>query len=104
MCLGVPGKLVDVNRDGEVSLGRVSFDGVVRQVCLELVPEAEPGDYVLVHVGFALSRIDEEEARRVFELLAELPVLAERPEAVAEDAVGDATVLVAPGTTVKDTA
>ena len=53
-------------------MGKVSFGGVVRTVCLECLPEAVPGDYVLVHVGFALSRIDEDEARRVFDLLAEL--------------------------------
>jgi len=72
MCLAVPGRLTEVFADGDVLMGKVSFDGVVRRVCLECVPEATPGEYVLVHVGFALSRIDEREAMRVFELLREL--------------------------------
>ncbi len=77
MCLGVPGKVIEVTPDGEIRMGRVSFDGVVRRVCLEYVPEAAPGDYVVVHVGFALTRIDEREAARIFELLEQLPVLDE---------------------------
>jgi hydrogenase expression/formation protein HypC len=52
-------------------MGRVDFGGVLKRVCLEYVPEVVPGEYVLVHVGFALTRLDEDEARRVFELLAE---------------------------------
>ena len=75
MCLAVPGQLTQVFCDGDVRMGSVSFAGVVRRVCLECVPEALPGDYVLVHVGFALSRIDAQEARRVFELLRELDAL-----------------------------
>lgn len=85
MCLGVPGRIVDVDTSEVVRLGRVSFDGVVRRVCLEYVPEAVPGDYVLVHVGFALQRIDEEEAKRVFELLEELPLLDERLDPATEE-------------------
>jgi hydrogenase expression/formation protein HypC len=78
MCLAVPGRLVDVFVEDTIRMGHVNFEGVVRQVCLECVPDAAPGDYVLVHVGFALSRIDEAEARRVFELLKELAPLEER--------------------------
>ncbi|HEX4340436.1 MAG TPA: HypC/HybG/HupF family hydrogenase formation chaperone [Polyangiaceae bacterium] len=72
MCLAVPGLLTEVFVDGDVRMGKVSFGGVSRAVCLECLQDAVPGDYVLVHVGFALSRIDEEEAMRVFELLKEL--------------------------------
>ncbi|HVU02466.1 MAG TPA: HypC/HybG/HupF family hydrogenase formation chaperone [Polyangiaceae bacterium] len=72
MCLAVPGRLVEVSMDGDVRMGKVSFGGVSRGVCLECVPAAVPGDYVLVHVGFALSVIDEAEANRVFAMLAEL--------------------------------
>jgi len=72
MCLAVPGQVTCVYSDGDVRMGRVSFGGVVRNVCLECVPEAGPGDYVLVHVGFALSRLDEAQAIRVFELLQDL--------------------------------
>jgi hydrogenase expression/formation protein HypC len=72
MCLGVPGQLVEVFAEDGLAMGRVRFSGVSRTVCLELVPDAAVGDYVLVHVGFALSRIDPSEAARLDELLAEL--------------------------------
>jgi hydrogenase expression/formation protein HypC len=58
-------------------MGRVEFGGMFKRVCLEHVPEVQPGEYVLVHVGFALSRIDEAEAQRVFDLLGELNQLSE---------------------------
>lgn len=77
MCLGVPGKVVETYREHDVLMAKVEFDGVFRRVCLEHVPEARPGDYVLVHVGFALSRIDEDEARRIFEFLASMDQLDE---------------------------
>ena len=70
MCLGIPGKVVETYREHDVLMGKVDFSGVCKRVCLEHVPEVRPGEYVLVHVGFALSRIDEQEARRVFEFLA----------------------------------
>jgi hydrogenase expression/formation protein HypC len=69
MCLGIPGKVVETYREHDVLMGKVDFTGVFKRVCLEHVPEVQPGEYVLVHVGFALSRIDETEARRVFEFL-----------------------------------
>jgi hydrogenase expression/formation protein HypC len=69
MCLGIPGKVVETYREHDVLMGKVDFSGVRKRVCLEHVSEVRPGDYVLVHVGFALSRIDEAEALRVFEFL-----------------------------------
>lgn len=69
MCLGVPGKVVETYREHDVLMAKVDFNGLIRRVCLEHVPEAAPGDYVLVHVGFALSRLDEAEARQVFDFL-----------------------------------
>ncbi len=83
MCLGIPGKVVETYREQDLRMAKVDFGGVSKRVCLEHVPEAGPGDYVIVHVGFALSRIDEEEAQRVFALLAELEELDElkAPEA-----------------------
>jgi hydrogenase expression/formation protein HypC len=69
MCLGIPGKVVETYQEQDVLMGKVQFGGVFKRVCLEHVPEVRPGDYVLVHVGFALSRIDETEARRVFDFL-----------------------------------
>jgi hydrogenase expression/formation protein HypC len=58
-------------------MGTVQFGGITKQACLEHVPEVRPGDYVVVHVGFALSRVDEAEARRIFDLLAEMKALEE---------------------------
>ena len=78
MCLGIPGRIVNIedNLLG-VPMGKVSFGGIVKEVCLAFTPEAQVGDYVIVHVGFALSRLDEEEARQTLEMLAELEKLAE---------------------------
>jgi hydrogenase expression/formation protein HypC len=69
MCLGIPGRVIETRREHDVLMGKVDFGGVCKRVCLEHVPEARPGDYVLVHVGFALSILNEAEARRVFEFL-----------------------------------
>lgn len=69
MCLGIPGKVLETYREHDVLMGKVDFSGVVKRVCLEHVSGVLPGEYVLVHVGFALSRIDEAEARLVFEFL-----------------------------------
>jgi hydrogenase expression/formation protein HypC len=68
MCLGIPGQVVEPPKDG---LARIDVSGVRREVSVAFVPEVQPGDWVLVHVGFALARIDEEEARATLELLAE---------------------------------
>lgn len=81
MCLGIPGKVIDTYREHDVLMGKVEFGGVAKKVCLEHIPDVRPGEYVLVHVGFALSRIDEDEAARVFELLRELNQLGELEEA-----------------------
>ena len=73
MCLAVPGKILTVtDGDGLTRSGRVSFGGVVREVNLAFVPEAAVGDYVMVHVGFAISRVDEHEAERIFDYLAQM--------------------------------
>ncbi|MFO0968226.1 MAG: HypC/HybG/HupF family hydrogenase formation chaperone [Gemmataceae bacterium] len=77
MCLGIPGKVVETYREHDVLMGRVDFSGVMKRVCLEHVSDSRPGDYVLVHVGFALSRLDEAEARRVFEFLEQMNQLDE---------------------------
>jgi hydrogenase expression/formation protein HypC len=76
MCLGVPGRIVEITHEAPLRTGRVDFGGIAKDVCLFYVPEAQPGDYVLVHVGFALSRIDEEEARRTLESLRRAGQLA----------------------------
>lgn len=77
MCLGIPGKVTQTYREYDVLMGKVEFGGVSKRVCLEHVPEVQVGEYVLVHVGFALSRIDETEAQRVFQFLDEMNQLDE---------------------------
>jgi hydrogenase expression/formation protein HypC len=84
MCLAVPGKIISIEAaDATFRTGRVDFGGIVKSVSLSYVPEAMLGDYVLVHVGFALSIVDEEEAQQVFAYLREMGELAELKEAVA---------------------
>lgn len=75
MCLAVPGKILDCALNNGTRTARVQFGGVTRQVCLDFVPESQVGDYVMVHVGFAISRVDEAEAKRTYELLEEMGVL-----------------------------
>jgi hydrogenase expression/formation protein HypC len=77
MCLAVPGRVVEITGEGELRTGRVDFSGVQRQACLAYTPEVAVGDYVLVHVGFAISRIDEEAAKETLEALRQLGELAE---------------------------
>ncbi len=78
MCLAIPGKLIEISQDSQgVRMGRADFGGIVKQVCLEYTPEVNAGDYVLVHVGFALGKVDEEEAARTYQLLEEMNQLTE---------------------------
>jgi hydrogenase expression/formation protein HypC len=79
MCLGVPGKVVEMIDESPLgmTMARVSFGGIVKEVCLAYVPEAQVDDYVIVHAGFALNVIDEEEAMEVFEMLKQMEELAE---------------------------
>lgn len=78
MCLGMPGRILDTRDDRGLLMGTVDFGGVKREVCLAYVAdEAAPGDYVIVHAGFAITRVDEEEARRTFEALREMSQLEE---------------------------
>jgi hydrogenase expression/formation protein HypC len=77
VCLGIPGKVIKTYREHEVLMGKVDFSGVSKQVCLEHVPNVQIGQYVLVHVGFALSQIDEAEAQRVFDFLKGMDQLDE---------------------------
>lgn len=77
MCLAIPGKILSSEELGFARIGRVQFGGTVRQCRLDFVPEASVGDYVLVHVGFAISTIDEQEAHRTYQLLEEMGSLEE---------------------------
>lgn len=82
MCLAIPGKIESITGDEPLTrLAKINFGGVFKEASLAYVPEAKPGDYVIVHVGFALSIVDEIEARKVFEYLKEIDQLAELEEA-----------------------
>ncbi|MCX7680900.1 MAG: HypC/HybG/HupF family hydrogenase formation chaperone [Anaerolineae bacterium] len=74
MCLGVPGRIVEISEDTSAlaRMGKVDFGGVLREVCLAYTPEAQVGDYVIVHAGFAISRLEEEEALETLRLLEEV--------------------------------
>jgi hydrogenase expression/formation protein HypC len=74
VCLGIPGRVLSVS-EGDLRLAKVEFGGIVKEVCLAYVPEAGVGDYVIVHVGFAISRVDAAEAARVFSYLDEIEEL-----------------------------
>lgn len=84
MCLAIPGKILEVAELGPLRSARVQFGGIVRQVSLNFVPEARMGDYVMVHVGFAISKVDAAEAERTYKLLEEMGALeGELPPAEA---------------------
>jgi hydrogenase expression/formation protein HypC len=91
MCLGIPGRIVDVRDDAGLPMGTVDFGGVRRDVCLAYVADdIAAGDYVVVHVGFAISKVDEEEAKRTYEILKEMSQLEELEwmGEVADNALG----------------
>jgi hydrogenase expression/formation protein HypC len=78
MCLAIPGKITSISGDDPlIRTGKIDFGGIIKEASLAYVPEANIGDYVIVHVGFAISRLDEEEANKVFEYLREMEELSE---------------------------
>lgn len=77
MCLAVPGRVLDIEERDGTRMASVDFGGVVKEVCLEYLPDLRVGEYAIVHVGFALQRLDEESARQTLELFAELGMLQE---------------------------
>jgi len=82
MCLAIPGKIESISsNDPLLRMGRINFGGIVKEASLAYVPEAAIGDYVIVHVGFALSRMDEEEARKIFDYVKAMEDLSELKEA-----------------------
>jgi hydrogenase expression/formation protein HypC len=72
MCLGIPGKVLEVFQQGDMPMGKVEFGGIVKEACLAYTPEAQVGDYVIVHVGFAISRVDEAEAAEIRSYLEQI--------------------------------
>lgn len=78
MCLGVPGKIIEIQENPiGMTMGKVDFAGIVKEVCLAYVPDAQTGDYVVVHVGFAISKVDEQQAADVFNFLQNMGDLGE---------------------------
>ena len=77
MCLGVPGKIIDIYQQGDLTMGKIDFGGVTREACLAYVPEAQIGNYTVIHVGFALHLISEEEAQETLSLLREIAAVGE---------------------------
>ncbi len=86
MCLGIPGEVVETREENGLKFGKVKFAGIARDVCLECVPDVMVGEFVLVHVGFAISKIDAEEAARTYRILEELGETADLMAGSAEDA------------------
>jgi len=77
MCLGIPGKVIQIYEINGIKMGKVDFGGVIREACLEYLPEIQIGEYTIVHVGFGISKLDEEEAMETLEILREMEMLAE---------------------------
>ena len=89
MCLGIPGKVTEVFDRNGLRMGKVEFGGIVKETCLAYTPEAQVGDYVIVHVGFAISRVDEAEAEEIFSYLQQIEAettdpLPEQPQAATD--------------------
>jgi hydrogenase expression/formation protein HypC len=88
MCLAIPGKVLEVFDVHGLKMAKVQYGGIVRDACLEYTPEAHAGDYVIVHVGFAISKVDEEEAARTYKLLEEMGQLADLSTPEVEEEPG----------------
>jgi hydrogenase expression/formation protein HypC len=86
MCLGIPGEIIEVRDDDGLRVGKVRFAGISREVCLDYVPDAGVGDFVVVHVGFAISKIDAEEAARSYRILEDLGATSEVTSELADAA------------------
>jgi hydrogenase expression/formation protein HypC len=84
MCLGIPGKVVELYQVNGMKMGKVDFGGVIREACLEYLPDIQIGDYTIVHVGFGISQLDEEEARQTLDMLREMDMLANEMPGLAE--------------------
>jgi hydrogenase expression/formation protein HypC len=77
MCLAIPGKVVELHESNGVRMAKVDFGGITREACLEYLPQTLPGEYVMVHVGFAIAKVDQEEAARTYKYLADMDQLGE---------------------------
>jgi hydrogenase expression/formation protein HypC len=101
MCLGIPGKITEIRDEAGLAMGKVDFGGVRKDACLAYLPEVKLGDYVIVHVGFAISKVDEAEALKTLEILDQMGVMEpelmtlgpgmDAPAVVSDDAPGALT-------------
>jgi hydrogenase expression/formation protein HypC len=96
MCLAIPGKVIDTYDQNGLRMARVQFGGITREACLEYVPETQAGEYVLVHVGFAISKVDEAEAERTYQALKELDQLSELESPIVEEFQDSETSVLIP--------
>ena len=96
MCLAIPGKVIDTYDQNGLRMARVQFGGITREACLEYVPETQTGEYVLVHVGFAISKVDEAEAERTYQALKELDQLSELDSPFVDDFQDSETAVLIP--------
>lgn len=85
MCLGIPGRVVETYHEHDLLMGKVDFGGISKRVCLDHVPEVQLGSYVIVHVGFALSVVDEEEAKQIFSYLEAMSELNELQQGESDE-------------------
>ena len=90
MCLGIPGKIIDVYDQNGARMGKVDFDGIVKEICLSFVPEADVGDYTIVHVGFGITKVDEASSHDTLALMKEMGVLESELDAAAALAAEEA--------------
>ena len=80
MCLGIPGKILSIYEDHGTKMAKIDFGGVSREACIEVIPKAKPGDWTIVHAGFALNLLSEEEAQETLDILQEMSDLADAGE------------------------
>ncbi len=85
MCLGIPGKIVEIYETNNVRMGKIDFGGVVKEACLDFLPDIQVGDYTIVHVGFGISQLDEEEALKTLDMLRDLDMLADEIPELGEE-------------------
>lgn len=85
MCLGVPGKIIEIYTDRGLRMCKVDFGGAIQDACLETLPQAQPGNYIIVHAGFALNLLSEEDAQETLRLLREMAMLAEGSETAGDE-------------------
>lgn len=91
MCLGIPGKVIEIYQENNTQMGKVDFGGIVKEVCLEFVPDIEVGEYTIIHVGFAISQLDEESALETLALIEEIGALDEELGIESEVEMGGET-------------